>query len=265
VFAEAVLVVVVQRQQIRREGLVALTSHSLVDLAGVLSTQRVDTLVCGGVSRESREFLGAHRIEIVDNVAGTIEEVLAAIQHGVLRSGFGLDGQTVPLAPDAAMAASEQVGAAGLVEDGAPATVKEPEVDCLACMARACLRGAACPLTSIAASGPGADRVTGLMLEASLDIAVEPERTLCRLSELIYFCLEMRYRRIGVAFCEDLREPAEILVRVLRRFFDVYPVSCKLGERPMSTLAARVARVDRSDSVLQSKGQARCSTVSTRT
>ena len=67
------------------------------------------------------------------------------------------------------------------------------------------------------------------MMEASLDISSEEERTLCRLSELIYFCLEMRYRSIGVAYCVELQEPAEVLVRVLRRFFKVYPVCCKIG------------------------------------
>lgn len=67
------------------------------------------------------------------------------------------------------------------------------------------------------------------MLEASLDISTEKERTLCRLSELIYFCLEMGYRRIGLAYCVDLAEPAETLARVLRRFFAVHPVCCKIG------------------------------------
>jgi uncharacterized metal-binding protein len=38
----------------------------------------------------------------------------------------------------------------------------------------------------------------------------------------------MGFRRLGVAFCEDLREPASILTEVLRRFFDVVPVSCKV-------------------------------------
>jgi uncharacterized metal-binding protein len=39
----------------------------------------------------------------------------------------------------------------------------------------------------------------------------------------------MKYRKIGVAYCVDLTEPSEILVRVLRRFFQVHPVCCKIG------------------------------------
>jgi uncharacterized metal-binding protein len=70
------------------------------------------------------------------------------------------------------------------------------------------------------------------MLEAAHDIACEEERVLCRLSELIYFGLEMAYRRVGVAFCWELLEPTRILVGVMRRFFEVVPVGCKVsGER----------------------------------
>ena len=46
---------------------------------------------------------------------------------------------------------------------------------------------------------------------------------------MVYFCLEMEYRRIGIAFCSELFEPARILAGILRRFFDVTPVCCKLG------------------------------------
>jgi uncharacterized metal-binding protein len=67
------------------------------------------------------------------------------------------------------------------------------------------------------------------MLESAQDITFEAERTLCRLSELIYFCLEMKFHRIGVAYCFDLSEPTRILVNVLRRFFETIPVCCKIG------------------------------------
>jgi uncharacterized metal-binding protein len=39
----------------------------------------------------------------------------------------------------------------------------------------------------------------------------------------------MKYRRIGIAYCTDLQEPAEILTQVMRRFFDVFPICCKIG------------------------------------
>ncbi|MEJ2185627.1 MAG: DUF1847 domain-containing protein, partial [Gemmatimonadota bacterium] len=62
--------------------------------------------------------------------------------------------------------------------------------------------------------------------------AREDERMLCRLAELVYFAMEMGYAKLGVAFCADLLEPATVLVGVLRRFFDVLPVCCKVGAAP---------------------------------
>jgi uncharacterized metal-binding protein len=67
------------------------------------------------------------------------------------------------------------------------------------------------------------------LLDISMDIAFEEERRLCRLAELVYFCLGMGYRRLGLAYCVDLEEPAEILTGLLRRFFQVVPVCCKVN------------------------------------
>ena len=85
-------------------------------------------------------------------------------------------------------------------------------VDCLSCQDRACLRGEPCAIEHLGAHEIGDQRV----LESAMDIALERERILCRLSELVYFCLEMRFRRVGLAFCVDLLEPSRILAGVLR-------------------------------------------------
>lgn len=208
IFADSVQVVVVHRNAPEPEGSAALEDHGLLDLAKVLSDQRIDVLICGGISREEREFVAGRGVDIIDNVAGSIGEVLSVLRAGDLRRGFGLAG--VNDRP------GERETTAGL-----------RTVDCVACADRKCLRGEACDHAPPA--GSVRDPETDRMLEASLDIASEEGRTLCRLSELIYFCLEMRYQRIGVAYCVDLQEPAAILTRVLRRFFKVYPVCCKIG------------------------------------
>lgn len=49
-----------------------------------------------------------------------------------------------------------------------------------------------------------------------------------RIRETIEFCRRMDYKKIGVAFCRNLREEARILVRILRRHgFHVTAVMCK--------------------------------------
>jgi len=231
-FAESVLMVAMRRNRARREKSVLLPNHSLLDLAEVLSDYHVDTLVCGGISRHNKDYLRSQNVGVIDNVACTVDEVLQAIRKGSLRSGFGLadsgpqDEVTTRTAQPDTVSASEPESAA-------------PDVDCLACTNRLCMSGKPCEALTRVKSMPAIDRETVQMLEAALDISSEAERTLCRLSELIYFCLEMRYSRIGLAYCVDLQEPAEILANVLRRFFDVFPVSCKIGGQkifdPMTT------------------------------
>nr|MBN2278753.1 DUF1847 domain-containing protein [candidate division Zixibacteria bacterium] len=233
-FADSVLLVVLRRNQAKRENRVILAHHSMADLVDILSEYRVDTLICGGISRESREFLDSRDVTIIENVVGTIDELIAALCTGNLRSGYGLEHtRDTANRPDGADKKAEAGTSpddhTGSVSEGERRGISEREADCLVCTDLACLRGKSCKLSKRFNGGPVVDQETARMLEASLDISSERERTLCRLSELIYFCLEMRYRRIGVAFCEDLREPAEILVRVLRRFFEVFPVSCKVG------------------------------------
>ncbi|MFZ5979152.1 MAG: NifB/NifX family molybdenum-iron cluster-binding protein, partial [Candidatus Zixiibacteriota bacterium] len=237
IYADSVLVVALQRNKAKRENLVILAHHSMVSLVDILLEYRVDTLICGGISHESRKYLDSHDVTVIDNVVGTVEELVTAIRTGNLRSGFGLEcqsaGDSKELISNGIEESDKQTDiSTDSSVDEAATEILEREDDCLACSDQVCKRGKACHLSKSILNRPVLDQETTRMLEASLDISSERERTLCRLSELIYFCLEMRYRRIGVAFCEDLREPAEILVRVLRRFFVVFPVSCKVGGYP---------------------------------
>jgi uncharacterized metal-binding protein len=216
-------VAVCRRNRVRAESTSNLVDHSLIELAEVLADNRIDVLICGGISREERDFIEARRMEIIDNVVGSIDELLAAIQKGDLRPGFGLN--TLKETNDR----EEPTFGADVGVDDSPIVV-----DCLACTNRVCMNGKRCPAVNHVRSDKTDDRRPNYMMEAMLDISFENERTLCRLSELIYFCLEMRYNKIGLAYCTDLEEPVEILVRVLRRFFKVYPVCCKIGGEIMS-------------------------------
>jgi len=100
--------------------------------------------------------------------------------------------------------------------------------DCLSCTDRVCLRGEACYPTA-ASSLDELSNADQTMLEVARDISCEEDRQLCRVAELVYFCLGMKYDRIGIAYCIDLMEPAGVLAGLLRRFFDVFPVCCKVG------------------------------------
>jgi uncharacterized metal-binding protein/predicted Fe-Mo cluster-binding NifX family protein len=233
IFAQSVMVIAVRGNVARREGTPVLEDPGLLELAKVVSESRIDVLVCGGISREEREFLASRGVEVIANVAGSTQELLGALQAGSLCPGFGLASGSdilignrsagMNLTGSPAPSAGEEKREAGLAA-----------VDCLACGDHKCLRGEACEEARLASFAPGDNPEAGRMLEASLDISSESERTLCRLSELIYFFLEMRYRCIGLAYCEELQEAAATLARVLRRFFHVYPVCCKIGGAAVS-------------------------------
>jgi uncharacterized metal-binding protein/predicted Fe-Mo cluster-binding NifX family protein len=213
-FADSILLVTAARHRILERSVVPLEGTAWTDLARVLSDHRVDTMVCGGISPATRESIRAGAVTIIENVAGSSAEILDALEQGTLRPGFGLSrGEDRP--PPAARAAAG---------NGA--------VDCLACRDRVCLRGRACPALDPQRSrrlAPPDEQ----MLASAMDVACESERSLCRLAELVYFALGMNYRRIGLAFCLDLLEPATVLADVLRRFFDVFPVCCKVGGIPL--------------------------------
>ncbi|MEW5952907.1 MAG: DUF1847 domain-containing protein [Bacillota bacterium] len=51
---------------------------------------------------------------------------------------------------------------------------------------------------------------------------------LTRLEELIKFCLEMQYQKIGIAFCVGLAEEAGLLSKILEQHFKVDSVCCKM-------------------------------------
>ena len=208
VFAESVLVVALRGNRARAGERRLLETHGLLDLAEVLSQCRIDALICGGISCEEREFLAARRVEIIDNVAGSTHEILEALHTGVLRPGFGLAVTHGKPHPDSPPPASRPTSSEPARAENAGA--KPAAVDCLACRDNKCRQGEPCA-TLLPATAPfsAADDETKRMLGAALDIAGEDERILCRLSELIYFCLGMHYERIGVAYCLELQEPAE--------------------------------------------------------
>jgi uncharacterized metal-binding protein len=209
--------------------------NNLVDLMGILKRYRLDTLVCGGISPDARESLAAEAVAVVDNVVGSVWELVPAIEEGALKPGYGLSaggreggrkGRTGAAGRTSSRKGNKAASVDGL--DGAGA------VDCLRCRDRICLSGGNCMPGAIPAWETLSDE-TRKVLDAAADVSLERERQLCRLAELVYFCLGMRYRTLGLAYCLDLQEPARILSGVLRRFFEVVPVCCKVGGVPQES------------------------------
>ncbi len=228
-YAESLLVVTMHAGHVISRRIETMRGDGGLSLVGVINDLRIDILVCGGISRSLRNALLSNGVEVVENITGTVDEILEEILRGNL-----LPPQSVrPEMISAASAAEHRVitlpGMTGASPEipGVLGPRRLDTIDCINCRDRVCLRGEDC----IALEDRPAvdDREFLAMIDSSLDISAESERQLCRLTELVYYCLDMNYREIGIAFCMDLIEPAEILTGLLRRFFDVHPVCCKIG------------------------------------
>lgn len=232
--ANSLLLVSVAGGKVTSQTRLKVAVNTLMDLMDILKQLRIDTLICGGISPDVREVLSAETVEIVDNVACTVNELLPALEGGVLRSGFGLRasgqwgfGQAAG-AGSCGRGGSRQKGGGEADPKNAGPPRNATVVDCLRCSDRICLSGGNCAPEAVGAF-EAASAEARRILDAAADVSLERERQLCRLAELIYFCIEMRYRTVGLAYCVDLQEPAQILSGVLGRFFDVVPVCCKVG------------------------------------
>ena len=223
IHCDQVLLVRVVAGQIVRLGTVRATGLTEDERIKLLEENHTTVLVCGGIDIELRCEIAARGIEVIDNVAGEVDDVLESMAGGQFAPGYGINYH-----PGQAL---HRPGETDCEPDN-ESPVEEPLliVDCMACEDRLCMRGLPCHRTAELTPHqvPEGSNLRRLM-DAAMDIAAEPERVLCRIAEIVYFTLEMEYKRLGLAFCTDLFTEAETVARVLERFFEVVPVCCKIG------------------------------------
>ena len=214
--ADSILLIKMIVNRIVYKKVLRIDEKSWNGLLKILNANNVDTLVCGGINYNDRQLITEMGISVIDNVACSDNEVIEAIKTKRLKAGLGLSieiGKVLKLSKNKCVNDSSDL----------------PEIiDCLACEDYKCLDGKSCGLSSKLNSKPES-KETANMLNAAMDISLEEERVLCRISELIYYAIEMNYNKIGIAYCTDLAEPAGIVTQVMRRFFNVIPICCKIG------------------------------------
>jgi uncharacterized metal-binding protein len=219
--ADTILLIRVAPNHIISQNRIAMDTQSWIDFLKVLNDNKVDTLICGGINTEHRILAFDYGMSIVDNVAGSDMEIIEAIKQKTLRPGFGF---VVNL---------QRSNNFKQEKDGEVESRYAKNCDCIVCPDKQCLEGKTCNLAS-QLDFYEENNLMKQILDIAMDISLENERTLCRISELVYFALELDYKKIGVAYCIDLSEPAAILTQVMRRFFDVFPVCCKIGGQKLT-------------------------------
>jgi uncharacterized metal-binding protein len=219
--ADSILLVKVTMNRLVYNKIMKIDEKSWSDLLKIFNDNKVDILVCGGINLEDRKLSMESGISIIDNVACSDIEVIEAMKTGTLKNGFGFSViSNTSLKSSNRNSKKENNGLS-------------QNVDCLICKDPQCTEGRPCNL-SLQLKSELENKEIAEMLNSALDISLEDERILCRLSELVYFAIEMNYKKIGIAYCIDLSEPAYVVARALRRFFDVFPVCCKIGGKKLS-------------------------------
>lgn len=222
-YADCILVASLKYGRVATRTKNRMHGHTSVDLVRGLKELKVNTLICGGISRETREILASENVDIIENVTGTAEEIIDALLHNELKPGYGFGSIETSKESE-----TTNLLDGNLAESGNGELKKITDVNCLKCIDRVCLNGQNC-LKNTRTEFPRRTAQINEILDSAMDVACEDERKLCRVAELVYFCLGMKYKKIGVAFCIDLLQPAMILTEVLQRFFEVHPVCCKIG------------------------------------
>jgi uncharacterized metal-binding protein/predicted Fe-Mo cluster-binding NifX family protein len=212
--ADELFLVNVRRNKIAATEKIEMDGKNWQEIMKILSTYSIDILVCGGINNMEKNIARSNGINVIDNVACSEDELIEAIETNKLRPGFGFLSDDDPdLNPEDFINETE---------------LSDVYVNCLYCSSKECMKGQKCPYIKNIEL-PECNRNEEQMLNAAIDISFEDERKLCRMSEVVYYCLEMKYRRIGIAYCTELSEATEILVSVLKRFFDVIPVCCMIS------------------------------------
>jgi uncharacterized metal-binding protein/predicted Fe-Mo cluster-binding NifX family protein len=221
------------------EGRVVDLAHR--DLGGMGDEQRiqlleklgVSVLVCGGIEHDLLAELRCRSIEVIHNVAGELDDVFGRWGRGELRPGYGITYRPDRRPTDALSLPAQILAQGAPAGQALPDLAEEvqPHFDCIACGSRTCLEHGVCRAPAQASSPESVTPQLQQLMVAALDIGAEPERVLCRVAELSYFCVEMHYRHVGLAFCADLFPESETVARLLRRFVKVTPVCCRVGGR----------------------------------
>ena len=209
--ADGILIVEVKKRTIIGRKFIPQDLKNWNVLLNCLINNRIDVLVCGGISSEDKYSLKSKGIEVIDNVACCKDELLSAISNDELVSGYGFKNSGINNRN---------------IDDALDGKISE-NFNCLRCDSKECRKGEQCPYIDYMDIHISND-ADKKMLDSVWDVSLEDERNLCRLSELIYYAIEMKYKKIGIAYCIDLEEATEILVSVLRRFFVVNAVCCKI-------------------------------------
>lgn len=232
-FSDQSLIVQIYLSKIVSKKIVSTIYFNENDWIKLLDDYNIQVLICGGIDKRFQEQLDNLNIKIIKNVAGELNEIIEHLINGRLKQGYGISYQLNDAKSSYLSDINTISNADNLPNDLALEFSHDDRanefVDCISCADKACLNGEDCQLCPLEAVTNNGDEKFNEILEVAYDISFEPEQVLCRVSELVYFSLGMNYKNIGVAFCSEMWHETEVICSILKRYFAVKSVCCKIG------------------------------------
>lgn len=101
-------------------------------------------------------------------------------------------------------------------------------MQCATCEEKECYQGKDCTDIKGVVTEKYEDVYSKKVMQVASRIEAQGYMKLTRLEELITFCREMDFHRVGVAFCLGLEDEARTLVDILGKNFQIVSVCCKV-------------------------------------
>lgn len=90
--------------------------------------------------------------------------------------------------------------------------------------------------------------------KASAEVVMDNYGGKTRVKEIIDFCKQMKYKKIGLAFCVGLAKEAKIFIQILKKHgFDVESIICKVGSEGREIIGIENCNVPMCNPIAQAK------------
>jgi uncharacterized metal-binding protein len=129
-------------------------------------------------------------------------------------------------------------------------------MQCAACKPKDCYQGKDCTRIKNQVKKKYQDNFNKKVMAVASRIEAQHYMELTRLEELIMFCREIGFTRVGIAFCIGLEEEAKLLAQVLKQHVRVFSVCCKVCGIDKTDCALPKIKGDRYEATCNPIGQA---------
>lgn len=129
-------------------------------------------------------------------------------------------------------------------------------MQCAACEKKVCYQGKDCTRIKTKVKKEYQKKFNRKVMGIASRIEAQHYMKLTRLEELIVFCRECGFKRVGIAFCIGLEEEAKLFAEILKKHVKVFSVCCKVCGIDKNDFDFQKIKDDRYEATCNPIGQA---------